>query len=93
MEPLFHMVYMFLCPQGDTVYTDNIKMRGSVRQDKIKKWNKQDFQMTFTTTRQILLMSQSNVLSGRLIQECLYDRVCLLGSFEGQDMPCVRNNL
>jgi hypothetical protein len=28
MESLFHMGYMFLCPQGDTVYTDNTKLRG-----------------------------------------------------------------
>jgi hypothetical protein len=28
METLFHMVYMFLCPQGDTLYTDNEKARG-----------------------------------------------------------------
>jgi hypothetical protein len=25
-----NMVYMFQCPQGDTVYTDNPKLRGSV---------------------------------------------------------------
>jgi len=28
MESLFHMVFLFLCPQGDTLYTDNTKMRG-----------------------------------------------------------------
>ncbi len=25
-----YMVYMFLCPQGDTVYTDNTKLRGGL---------------------------------------------------------------
>jgi hypothetical protein len=28
MDSLSHMVYMFLCPQGDTVDTDNPKLRG-----------------------------------------------------------------
>jgi hypothetical protein len=30
MESLFHMVFLFLCPQGGTVYTDNSKSRGGV---------------------------------------------------------------
>ena len=28
MQHMENMVYMFLCPQGDTVYTDNPKSRG-----------------------------------------------------------------
>ena len=28
MYHMEHMDYMFLCPQGDTVYTDNRKVRG-----------------------------------------------------------------
>jgi len=28
MESLFHMVYLFLCPQGGALYTDNGKLRG-----------------------------------------------------------------
>jgi hypothetical protein len=31
MESLFHMVYMFQCPQGGALDTDNPKLRGGGR--------------------------------------------------------------
>jgi hypothetical protein len=39
------MDYTFQCPQGDTLYTDNVKLRGYAKRNKIMKWDLQQWRL------------------------------------------------